>query len=106
MTDKHTPDDTLDRTRTLDDDAAEALRLAARAVLDLAEGLGGDRQERDRAATIAFTLEQIANGQTPDPLLCHDCARRVYLAEARARTERERLVQLEELQPVAGEQAH
>lgn len=51
------------------------LRSLAQAVLDLADGLGGDAQERDRARDIAFRLEELAAGQVTTPIEPHAVAR-------------------------------
>jgi hypothetical protein len=50
-------------------------------VVDLVDGLGGDDQERKRAADIAEALCAIAAGRPPFPLEDHDEARRAWMAE-------------------------
>jgi hypothetical protein len=64
------------RTMALTVDAIEELYRAARAVVDLVDGAGGDAHEQDRGCEIATRLLQIAAGDPPTtPLLDHDQAR-------------------------------
>ena len=58
---------------------ADALESLAQAVIDLADGMGGDEQEQDRAQAIAETLRQIAAGDRVGPIIPHDRARDEWL---------------------------
>ena len=51
------------------------LHSLARAVLDLADGMGGDDQEQTRAQEIANTLYALSFGHPVAPLQAHDAAR-------------------------------
>jgi sirohydrochlorin ferrochelatase len=57
---------------------ADTLRALARAVCDLADGMGADEQEWYRAREIAVALYQIANGRFVDPLRPHEVARGLW----------------------------
>ena len=59
------------------------LYTLARAVEDLADGMGGDVQEEYRAWSIGAALIQIANGEKVAPLLEHDEARERWLEDER-----------------------
>ena len=54
------------------------LNLAAEAILDLVDGMGGDEQEIDRGHAIASVLQAIAAGGEGWRLLPHDVARRAF----------------------------
>jgi hypothetical protein len=57
---------------------ADTLRSLADAVLDLADGMGGDDQEQDRAGDIAEALNRIADGYYVKPLPEHEAARTAW----------------------------
>jgi hypothetical protein len=59
---------------------ADTLLGLARAVLDLAEGMGGDEQEQHRAWQIHEALRGLAQGEPVPPLPPHNDARDAWFA--------------------------